>query len=263
MWGSALLEWRIPEEIEAQAPESPWGFPPALFGSHDVSDCALHTTARSLLPARGVVLDVGCGGGAASIPLARHAGALIGVDESVVLLRAYSEAARAAGAVHTTVLGRWPDVERNVKVADVVVCRNVVYNVPAVAPFVEALTGHARDGVVVELTATHPSVPIAPLWRHFWDLERPDGPDADLFIRVLRERGYAPEVEYEDRPMFKAHLGDPEYVSFVRRRLCLPASRDAEVAEQIAALSPAGTTTTAVTVTWVPASGVINHRNGG
>jgi hypothetical protein len=116
--------------------------------------------------------------------------------------------------------------------ADVVVCHHVAYNVADLAGFAEALTTHARRRVVLELGATHPLTPLAPLWRHFWDLDRPAGPSAADALAVIRELGIEPEVAMHDRPRTGwATLA--EEVAIVRKRLCLPSSRDAEVAEQL------------------------------
>jgi SAM-dependent methyltransferase len=247
-WAAALGGWAIPDHILAQAPESPWGFPPALFGVQDATDSALHRLARARLAAPGRVLDVGCGGGAASVPLAPKASILIGVDTSPEMLAAFARAATEAGVGHQEVRGDWPGVAAEAPVADVVVCRNVVYNVADIAPFVAALSAHATRRVVVELTDRHPSVAFAPLWREFWGLDRPDGPSADLFAEVLGDLGIHPVIESEVRPAQKATHADPDYVAFVRRRLCLPDSRDSDIA---AALSAANQPSiTAVAVAW-------------
>jgi hypothetical protein len=120
----------------------------------------------------------------------------------------------------------------------VVVCHHVLYNVADLAPFAAALTGHARRRVVVELTDRHPLVGLAPLWRRFHGLERPSGPTAGDAAAALEALGLDPERqdwESGDRLGFERF---EELVAFTRRRLCLPAGRDAEVAE---ALLEAGT----------------------
>jgi SAM-dependent methyltransferase len=183
----------------------------------------------------GSVLDVGCGGGIASLALVPPAAELVGVDERPEALAGFLAAASAAGVPASVVEGRWPDVAPSVEPADVVVCHHFLYNAPDVAPFVEALTAHARRLVVVELTAAHPLVYLAPLWRTFWDLERPPGPRAEDALAVLREFGIEPEVELGRRP--PGHWRSPEQqVRLARKRLCLPAERDAEVADALAEL---------------------------
>ena len=64
-WQAELAGWAIPDEILAQAPESPWGFPPELFAAPpDPIDTPSRDRALEALPPGGSVLDVGCGGGA-------------------------------------------------------------------------------------------------------------------------------------------------------------------------------------------------------
>jgi SAM-dependent methyltransferase len=194
--------------------------------------------AARFLPPGGVVLDVGAGGGAASLPLAGVAGRLVGVDESADMVAAFLAAAAAAGVPAEGVEGRWPEVAGRVAAADVVVCHHVLYNVADLAPFADALTGHARRRVVVELTERHPLVGLDPLWRRFHRLERPAGPGADDAVAALEALGLqVARQDWESRDRFGFDDFD-ELVAFTRRRLCLPADRDPEVA---AALLEEGT----------------------
>jgi SAM-dependent methyltransferase len=241
-WRAELEGWAIPEEILARAPESPWGFPVGLFRARAVQARAQRPspssqTALRLLPPGGTVLDVGAGGGAASLPLAGRAGRIVAVDESPAMLEAFRAAARDAGVAAETVEGRWPDVAGEVRPADVVVCQDVLYNVPDLAPFALALTSHARTRVVVELTVRHPLSSLAPLWRRFHGLERPQGPSADDAEAALRALGL--RVDRQDWTV--RYPGSFErfedLVAFTRRRLCLPAERDPEIAEALAPLS--------------------------
>jgi hypothetical protein len=154
------------------------------------------------------------------------------------MIASFLEAAAGAGLEADGVQGRWPEVAGRVGPADVVVCHHVLYNVADLAPFATALTGHARRRVVVELTDRHPLVELAPLWRRFHGLERPSGPTAGDAAAALAALGLEPRREdwvSDDRYGFDDL---EELVAFTRRRLCLPADRDAEVAE---ALLEAGT----------------------
>ena len=242
-WRERLEDWAIPEEILAAAPESPWGCPVGLFRSRARRAGSRPATpsnreAARFLPAGGTVLDVGAGAGAASLPLAGMAGRLVAVDESPAMVAAFLAAAEAAGVPAQGVEGRWPEVAGRVAPADVVVCHHVLYNVADLAPFAEALTGHARHRVVVELTDRHPLVDLGPLWRRFHDLERPTGPGADDATAALEALGLrVARQDWESRDRFGFDDFD-ELVAFTRRRLCLPARRDPEVA---AALLDRGT----------------------
>jgi SAM-dependent methyltransferase len=194
-WREDLESWAIPRRILAKAPESPYHFPVQLFASR--ADAAAgqltfsNERALEALPEGGVALDVGCGGGAASLPLARRASRLIGVDSSSDMLTEFVNRVRAAGLEHAAVEGRWPDVADQTPMADVVVCHHVAYNAPELETFALRLADHARRRVVMELTVTHPLSPTNELWLRFHGVVRPERPTADDAEAVLREAGLA------------------------------------------------------------------------
>jgi SAM-dependent methyltransferase len=233
-WREELAAWAVPDHILAGAPEPPWGFPVELFRvREDVPppDTPSRRRALEALPPGGSVLDVGCGGGAASLALVPPAGRLIGVDQSAELLAEFTAAANRAGVEHDEVRGNWPDVAEQTDDADVVVCHHVFYNVPDLVPFAQALTRHARRRVVVELTDQHPLVATRDLWLRFHGIDRPPGPGAELAAAVLREAGLHLHVEHFDREARPAPRD--VLVAMTRRRLCLPAERDAEIDEAL------------------------------
>jgi len=239
-WREQLDGWAIPSEILAAAPESPWGYPVGLFrsrarraGSRPATPSNLEA-ARSM-PQGGSVLDVGAGAGAASLPLAGLAGRLVAVDESPAMVASFLAAAEAAGVPAEAVEGRWPEVAGRVGPADVVVCHHVLYNVADLAPFALALTGHARRRVVAELTDRHPLAGLRPLWRRFHDLDRPTGPGADDAVAALGAAGLEVDRQDWEQPDRFGFDDFDELVAFTRRRLCLPAARDPEVAEALLA----------------------------
>jgi len=241
-WARELGGWGIPDEILAAAPESPWGFPAELFRVRAERATAREATAstrRALeeLPDGGSVLDVGVGGGAASLPLAGRASSIVGVDTSPDMLAAFGEGARAHGVEALPIEGAWPDVALEAPETDVVVCHHVLYNVRDLEPFVRALDAHARRRVVVEITAAHPLAWMSELWRRFHGLERPAGPTADDALAALRELGLDVRREDELRtPLSSGFERKGDAVALVRRRLCLPAERDAEVEQALGAL---------------------------
>jgi SAM-dependent methyltransferase len=240
-WSDALASWAIPAEIVAAAPETPHGFPVATFvhGARAARTTPLtptHVRARDALPFGGTLLDVGAGAGASSLPITKGAGRLIAVDSSQDMLDALRALAPAALDVRT-VCGRWPDVEAEVAMADVVVCGHVAYNVVDLGAFVAALTDHASARVVMELTVVHPQSRLSPLWRHFWNIDRPSTPTADDAVEVITEAvGARGDVRVEVQRWIRSDPGvcpgrtDEETVALARRRLCLPASADAEIA---------------------------------
>ena len=227
-WRDELAAWAIPDEILAAAPEPPWGFPVELFHAEATPlDSPSRSRALEALPGGGSVLDVGCGGGAASFALLPPAGMVVGVDASEDMLTDYAETASRLGVEHVELLGSWPEVAVQAPVVDVVACHHVLYNVADLLPFVEALTRHARRRVVVELTARHPLVDSAPLWRHFHGIERPTGPSATLAVEVLRDAGIVVQLERWSRP--PRDVPREAYVRLNRRRLCLPVDAEPEV----------------------------------
>jgi SAM-dependent methyltransferase len=259
-WAAQLQAWAIPDEILAQAPESPWHHDPASFavdGSVDRDSIANRVAREVLPPTGGTVLDVGCGGGRSSVGLVPPAVQIVGVDEHQAMLEQFAAAVEATGAQHLEIRGRWPVVVTEpdpaqpvVPVVDVVVSHHVLYNVPDIERFLVALTEQARLAVVVELTTRHPQSAMNEAWRHVWGLERPSGPtDADL-VDVLRALGIEPEVWHSPKPALARHLDDPDaLVRSTRRRLCLPADRDDELRAWLADHPPAWPDTVA-TVRW-------------
>ena len=237
-WAEALESWAIPDHILAAAPESPWALPPSLFSVERRDPgpgSPTRTAAAAALEEGGSVLDVGAGGGAASLPLAPPAGRVTAVDASAEMLDVFATAAADRGVAHRTVRGRWPDVAADVEPADVVVCSHVVYNVADIVPFLDELTDHARRRVVVELTAAHPLSPLNGLWRRFHGIERPNRPTADDLVAVLHELGVFPDVVRWTRPGRGPQRGAERalLVAITRQRLCLTADRDPEVDEAL------------------------------
>lgn len=235
-WRERLEAWAIPPQILDAAPESPYGFPTALFrarGSHAVADReATPTTSRALeaLPPLGSVLDVGCGGGATSLPLAGRAGVIVGVDVQQDMLDGFGSNARATGVQAGTVLGRWPDVAENIDPVEVAVVGHVLYNVADLEPFVRALVTVTGRRVVFELTERHPLHWMNDLWSRFHGLARPDGPSSDDAAAAIAELGVEPKIEYRSSPPGPGGFDRREdALALVRRRLCLDPSRDEDI----------------------------------
>lgn len=234
-WAEALAAWAVPQHILDAAPEGPWRFPPAVFAwtrERAAAERAQVTASRrralEALPEGGTVLDVGAGGGRASLPLAPPAGLVVTVDPSVELLAAFADAADREGIDHRSVQGQWPDTAGQVEACDVVVCHHVVYNVPDLVPFAQALTDHADRRVVVELTAEHPAMNLNDAWQQLHGLHRPTTPTADDAVAVLEEMGLHVHAERSER-VNQAGPDRAEVLAFARRRLCVGPERDAEI----------------------------------
>lgn len=261
-WRRELAAWAIPDEILANAPESPWGFAPELFRHRAERTRETPTvTTRLVLDALGTggeVLDVGVGGGATSLPLATRATLITGVDASADMLEGFLRSARDAGVEAAVVGGPWPEVSSEVGQADVVVCGHVLYNVGDLEPFVRALGDHARRRVVIEITAVHPLAWMADLWSRFHGLARPSGPTSGLAAEAIAELGVPVRRTDESRsPRPGGFERRDDAVALVRRRLCLNADRDPELADALGdrlrerdGLWVAGPSEHAVTTLW-------------
>jgi hypothetical protein len=232
-WADELAGWAIDPEILAAAPESPYELPPAVFAAgQDRTPSPLAELARSALRPGGTVLDIGAGAGATSLDVVPPDGHLHAVDSQPSMLRALEAAAGDRGVSVTTYDGIWPDVADQVPECDVAVCAHVLYNVPDLAAFATALTGKARDLVVVELTGTHPRMRLAPIWEAVHGQPLPGGPTADLAVAVLREAGLDPEVrERVYQPAVRTGALLETWIDLNVRQLCLSPERRDEVVE--------------------------------
>jgi SAM-dependent methyltransferase len=232
-WAGDLASWAIPDEILSQAQEPPWVHPVSMFTVGEViEDSPSHDIARAALVDGGSVLDIGSGGGRATFALVPPADVVMAVDHQRQMLDVFAQAASKRGVVHEEFLGDWPDIADDVPIADVVVCHHVAFNVPDIVPFLQALDDHARRRVVIEIPIHHPMSNMNPLWKKFWDLDRPIKPTAHDLHAIAQAMGFPAHIEVWDDQTWgnRVALPDEERVRFARIRLCLTEERDAEVA---------------------------------
>ncbi len=237
-WRTDLGSWVIPQEILDQAEVPPWIHPVELFTIEtEIADSFSHTTARSALSEGDSVVDIGCGGGVASMALIPPAGTVIGVDNDQAMLDQYALAATRYGAHHRELLGTWPAVADEVPEADVVVCHHVAFNVPEIGPFLQQLDWHARNRVVIEMPMFHPMSRLSPMWKHFWNLDRPTAPSAHDLVAIARELGFDAQLEvWVDSVSWGSRnvKSDDQRLALARRRLCLNEDRSDELAAYLA-----------------------------
>lgn len=233
-WQADLAAWAIPGHITAAVPDSPWVLPRQVFARR-TDRLRLSPGGPSFergweaLDPPGTVLDVGSGAGAACLPLAARTTFLTAVDQDEQMLGLLAGRASAAGLATRLIAGGWPAVASQAAAADLVTCHHVVYNVPDLAPFLRALTGHARRRVVLEMTAAHPLAALNPLWQRFHGLTRPDRPTAADLLDILAAMGITAEHTTVTRPASADYSSLAELVDVTRRRLCLPPERAGEV----------------------------------
>src|SRR5690606_15921421 len=84
-WAEALAAWRLPAEITEAVRESPWVLPGEVFARRAERAVAApggesYRVAMAALGEGGSVINVGVGGGSASLPLAPRITALTAVD---------------------------------------------------------------------------------------------------------------------------------------------------------------------------------------
>jgi hypothetical protein len=161
---------------------------------------------------------------------------VVGVDATPEMLRIFREAGAARGLTVETVEGAWPEVAGSVPTCDVALSGHVLYNVPDLPPFLSALTSHAHRRVVVELTDRHPLAWMNDLWERFHGLRFPSGPSADDAGTIVAELGADVHREELVTGPGRGHGGferREDAVALARRRLCLTADRDDEVAEAL------------------------------
>jgi SAM-dependent methyltransferase len=230
-WRESLAAWSIPQEILDSAPENPWIHPPVMFQIPDViEDSPSHQRAQEVLNDGDSILDIGCGGGIAAFAVVPPASHVIGVDHQPEMLTMFSDNARAKGVTFETFEGFWPAIENAVPDADVVTTHHVVYNVPQIEDFLLALNSHAKKRVIIEMPQRHPLTTATPLWKHFWNLDRPDNPTPNDLMRVLKELNINANLELWDGSM-RTESDLESQAHFSRIRLCLPESRESEVLE--------------------------------
>ncbi len=231
-WSADLGSWAVPQVILDQAEQPPWIHPVGQFTVvGEVPDSPSHRIAREAVPAEGSVLDVGSGGGRASSALVPPAGMIVGVDHVPGMLEAFAEMAVARGVRHHEYLGHWQQVADDVPECDVVVCHHVAFNVPEIGSFLRDLDAHARHRVVLELPMHHPQSNLNWLWKHFWGLDRPLAPTAHDLHAIALALGFNAQITvwHDDTWGSRVPQSQAELVEQTRLRLCLPASRSAEV----------------------------------
>jgi 2-polyprenyl-3-methyl-5-hydroxy-6-metoxy-1,4-benzoquinol methylase len=234
-WRVALEAWALPQHLLDGVDESPYSWPADLFGRRrQPAEGEPSPTERMVIEIAGEggsILDVGAGTGRLAIPLSQSGHRVVAVERDASMSARLAEEIAASGARITRVQGTWPDVAGNTGRHDVVLCAHVVYDVPAIGPFLDAMHGAARRGVVVELTPRHPWKGLSRYFRSLHGHELPKRPTVDDFEAVVREvTGAEPHLRWWTAPAALRFTDMAELLAFYRRRLLVPPERSIETA---------------------------------
>jgi precorrin-6B methylase 2 len=241
-WRELLRSSAVPQAIIDASPEPDATLEPERFRwrpEEDALQPVRPSRRRALegLPESGTVLDVGVGGGASSLGLVPKPGLIIGVDPLPGMLESFQASAAAAGVNSRAVAGTWPEAAGDVEPADVVVCHHAIYRTEELEEFLTAMTGRARQRVVVEVSDRSPLAGLDPLWKALYGIERPEWSVADELEAVLAAMALGAEREDMVLPA-RAPDVTPEFVAFCRRRLNAGPERDAEIEAFLRAREP-------------------------
>lgn len=232
-WRRQLAAWEIPEELLAAVTENPYRWPVEVFRRRNISADESGPTPTTDIVHRlagegGSVLDIGAGTGRASIPLARHGHPVTAVEKSAAMASALREEIGEFDD-YAVIEGAWPLAE-DPGLFDVVMAAHVVYDVSPIETFIQAMNAHARRGVVLELTESHPWTPLGPYYRALHDIDRPDGPTVDDLVAVITDViGFSPRLERWERAGGTWFESWDEIIELYRRRLVVPDARIDEV----------------------------------
>lgn len=235
-WRSALEAWAIPQRLIDAVGVDPHRWQPEFWERMRRAEAARIGESPTLavvedIGGGGSVLDVGAGTGRLAIPLAARGHRVTTVERDPEMARSLAEEADRAGVVITQIVGAWPIVAGNAGIHDVVLSTHVVYDVPGIGGFVEAMHDRSRRGVVIEMTPRHPWTPLSRYFRALHDLDRPARPTVDDFVRVVQE--VVEVIPHQQRwatPTGLRFADMQELLTFYRRRLLVPPVRSMEAA---------------------------------
>ena len=235
-WRLALEAWAIPQRLIDAVGVDPHRWQPEFWERmRQIETARIADTPTFKLvddmSRGGSVLDVGAGTGRLAIPLAAKGHRVTTVERDAGMAEALAREALRSGVTLTQVVGTWPLVAGNTGVHDVVLSTQVVYDVPGIGSFVEAMHDRARRGVVVEMTPTHPWSSLSRYFRSLHDLARPSRPTVDDFVRVVAEvTRVTPHQERWMTPTGLRFADMQELLTFYRRRLLVPPLQSMEAA---------------------------------
>lgn len=203
-WG-AMADWFAPGAKAYPAPELP--------------------VLESLAEPDDEWLEIAAGGGRLAIPLARRVRRMVAFDRSPVMTDRLRAEAEAAGLERFEVLTprAWPPddpADPSVPVVDVALAASVIFFIPEVGRFLDAMERHARRRCVVVVMDRRPGTPWAALWSELHDEPAAIAPALHELLAVLGARDRAFELRIV-RPPPEDPLSIEDGLALARRRLLL------------------------------------------
>ena len=139
------------------------------------------------------VLDVGCGAGRLTVPLAGVCRSIIGVDSSSTMLNLLSEQVRdrqiSNVRIDESTWEDWPEES-----ADVVLMSHLLYSVHPIEEFLEKAHRVAGRRIIVMLSTAQPVAFFHPLWEAVHGEPRIEPTGANELRSVLESWGIAVDV---------------------------------------------------------------------
>ena len=155
------------------------------------------------------LLDVGSGPGRLALPLALRCRRVTAVEPSPAMAEAFRQEARAH-QIHNVDLieATWEDADS--PTADLVLCSHVLYTVRRIDEFVQKLTSHAAERVLVILFEQPPQHRTYRLWPAVHGEPRLILPSAPQLLKALDQMGVDYRVEDLPTPEFHGFESNDE-----------------------------------------------------
>jgi SAM-dependent methyltransferase len=160
---------------------------------HREDDPIVTRLRRAVTPAT-TVLDVGGGAGRYALPLALVCKHVTVVEPDPGMVGALRDQMEKHAISNITVVEeKWQDTAAGA--ADVVLCAHMIYDVVDIQGFVQWLTGHARERIMLLALLAWPIGSFSPIWPRVHNEQRVSLPSVPKLLPVLWELGIYPDLE--------------------------------------------------------------------
>lgn len=187
-------------------------------------------TARvaAVLPADGVLIDVGAGTGRFAIPFARRCREVIAVDPSSGMLEILRREAAAAGVDNVRCIhARWEDVDPRPR-GDVAIASHSFYGVLDIMGFLRAMNDCAEHCFL--FMRTEPiETGFQGLWEAFHGAPRVPEPTFVVAYNVLWQMGIRPDAQIVEWQQMMTWDDLDDALADCQERFSIPASRAGEL----------------------------------